>query len=253
MTRGFIRCLWGAGESYATEDFLKKIEQSDLPYDRIIKSMIRRDKIDKDISHCIREKLMEPFVTYVFGKDNFDYIKSLNLECELIDEDPYVYQNSRHKLEALKYAMQDFDEIVFMDWDTKPCKKMDENFWNILNKKGVIQSSLWHFRTPKINYRENYMDNKNIPAGAFIYIRDKTIPCKLIDAWSELGNKWSPEPSLAKVTDDMMGKWKDIYEYWKLYEPEVYHTKCSPYKRLDDYTKDKENIYFLNRGHSWRY
>ena len=144
--------------------------------------------------------------------------------------------------------MEDFDEIVFLDWDTKLIKEIPENLWDELNKKASFQASLWRYKKPKINHRGKRFDNRMCPAAGFVYIRDKNIPKRLMELWKVSPNSWSEEPAFALLTDEMTGGWKGLKTYWELFEPECYKCVKSPYS----YSR-KENACFLNIGKPWSF
>jgi len=208
--------------------------------------MSRRKKMESDIQKCLAMPFLEPFITYIFGEDNFKQLTDMKLDCRLIHKSPYVFEEYRHKLECLKYAMEEFDEVVFLDWDTKPSKQLPADFWEQLNKKSTIQSSLWSYKTPMINHRQG-KENKHVPSGAFIYIRDKTIPEKLIKYWETRYPFYSEQPPMALLTDEMTGGWKGTQTYFDLFEPVAYHSVRSPWRNNMAIMK-AESVCFVNKG-----
>jgi len=247
--RAFIRAFWGGNESdleKSREHLLKNDIR--LPPDN---SVARWNKIKENIKCCLEMPHITPFVTYVFGSNNYEYLTNLGLECRLINELPYCFREYRHKLEVFKYAMKEFDEVVFLDWDTKPTKPLPLNFWDKLNEKEVFQASLWAYRHPKITHRSNAKDNRFCPASGFVYMRDKCIPDKLIKHWENASNQWSAEPPFALLTDEMTNGWKGLDKYWKLFEPECYSCKRSPYR--NDPLKYAKDVCFVNRGNAWKF
>jgi hypothetical protein len=249
MKRSFVRILWG--------DFL----QEDLPslpdlekeygfkFDKENKILIRRFKIDNDIKKCMEQKFIEPFAVYTFGEKNHKQLIDMGIKSVLIHKEPYKYHPIRgvykHKIYAHQYIMNDFDEVVFLDWDTYLTKPLPVDFWERMGKKEIFQASLGKYRTPRINHRKDIQENRLIPTGAFVYMRDKSIPERLVK-YNEGANAWSCEPAFARLTDEMTGGWKGIEKYWELFEPEFYTCKTSPYKFLKDFTKP--NLCF---GNGW--
>ena len=120
MKSSFIRGLWGI-------------------YDNTKKCFERRKKIDNDIKIVLSNPYTKDFMTYVFGEDNYKYLVDKGLKCKLIDKKPIVWdmekEQFRHKLEIFKCGMEDFDEIVFLDWDCLPVKEINKNFWETLRNK----------------------------------------------------------------------------------------------------------------------
>jgi hypothetical protein len=251
MKRSFIRVLWGDADlDINNTEYISHVKREGI-YMPNEHNLLRRKKIAGNIKRAMAVKHIESFVVYAFGKNNKKCMDDIGVPCVLVDNEPYRHRVFGHKIEAIKWAMEDYDEIVLMDWDTKPAKKLPINFWDELNKKEVFQASLWKHRTPKINHRDTLNANQITPGGGFIYVRDKDVPSKLIDFYQNAPNKWSEQPAYALLTDEMMGGWKGIDAYWKLFEPECYRTKKSPYRWLPDkYFKDP---CFVNRGHAWRF
>jgi len=250
MKRSFVRTLWG--------DLLpkwKKMTSADKKKLHIYK--VRRMKMEHDIDRALKLPHQVDFVTYVFGESNYKKIVKLGLKAVLVDKNPVLYERDyyKHKLDALYAAMQDFDEIVYLDWDTKPKKHVDDGIWEELNKKASFQASLWAYKTPKINHREKKIDNRFSPAGGFVYIRDKAIPKRLLELWEVAPNSWSEEPAFSMLTDEMIGGWQGLKKYWETFEPECYKTRSSPYtgSRHKEFHKDPDKIYFTNRGDPWRF
>ena len=225
LNRGFIKTLWGV---YKKERRFK-----------------HRLSINDHFDFLKLNPYEQPFIAMVFGEDNYKQLIDLGFNCRLVDKRPVVWdmekEQFRHKLEALKCGMQIFDEMVYLDWDTQLIKPFPDNFWDVLNEKAPIQASLRQYFQPRIKWREE--DKRKVPCAAFIYLRDKTIPDKLIKIWEEIGRPWSEETVLMKYIENLMGGWKGIDEYWKNFEPEFFHLEggCKIY--TDEMLKTKNNIY----------
>ena len=86
------------------------------------------------------------------------------------------------------------------------------------------------------------MANKYIPAGAFVYIRDKSLPDRMVSLNEAGGNKWSCEPTFARLTDELTDGWKGLQVYWDRFEPQFYTSNRSPYRW--DTVKYNKNICF---------
>ena len=204
MKHGFIRALWGI-------------------HDESHKITRRRFRIDKNISSIKRSKFNIPFLVYVMGKQNYESIKSLGFDCKLIDENPapfdLVKYTYRHKLEIIKYAMEEdgYDELVYLDWDCFPQKSLPTDFWDRMREKGSFQANLQMYHRRKAHWREDEL--RKVPNGGFIYLRDKSFPQKAIYWWERLGKNNSDEPAWARLTDELIGGWKGIEKYWETFEP----------------------------------
>jgi hypothetical protein len=203
MKRGIIRGLWGV-------------------YDRSHRITQRRYRMDKDMKRILCNKYNEPFIVYVFGKENYKSASEKGFNCILIDKEPsrfdLVKHQYRHKLDILKYAMEEdgYDEILYMDWDVIPKKKLPSNYWNVFGKKESFQACLQIYHRRKAHWRTEEL--RKVPNGGFLYIRDKKIPSIAIDWWEKLGKQDNDEPSWARMTDEMTGGWQGIDKYWELFE-----------------------------------
>jgi hypothetical protein len=204
MKRAFIRGLWGV---YSNEN-------------NVIE---RRYKMDADVKQTLENKHSPPSVTYVFGEENYNHLKDLGVEdLKLVDKNPDRYDLSenqyRHKLDILKIALEDYDEILFIDWDCQAKKPLPNDFWEVMGKKEYCQANLQQYKRKKCFWRGKH-DTRKLPNAGFLYIRDKTFPDEIIKCWeANKGN--SAEPPLARAMDDRSGGWVGKEKYWELYEPE---------------------------------
>jgi len=245
MRQGFVRILWG---DFLDENNLRLSElekQYDFKFQKDNKVLTRRFKIEQDIKTSLGCKFRIPCVSYVFGEQNYKQLVDMGCEAVLIHKDPYKYHPIRglykHKLDAYQYIMKDFDEIVYLDWDINLNQELPDNFWNCLNKKEVFQAALGRYKKARLNHRLQPDGNHWCPMGAFVYMRDKKIPDRLVEL-NTGANAWSCEPSFAKLTDEITGGWQGVNRYFDLFEPDFYISKNSPYKNTSQYKKD--NICF---------
>jgi len=230
MKRGIIRGLWGI-------------------YDKSHRITRRRYQMDKDMARIKKNEFNEPFIVYVFGEENYEHATKQGFDCILIDKEPsrfdLVKHQYRHKLEILQYAMEEdgYDEILYMDWDVVPHRKLPENFWDVLGQKESFQACLQVYHRRKAHWRTEEL--RKVPNGGFLYIRDKTIPQRAIDIWEKLGMPDNDEPAYAKMTDNMVGGWKGIEKYWELFEiPFCKLHKGSPYTQERLATKDVRYVHY---------
>jgi len=228
----------------------------------VSKNGIRNGKMRKDIDaikinpYCANDS----FTVYIFGKDNYDLLKSEGFDCKLIDSEPVKYdmttQLYRHKLDIVYEAIKDFNEIVFLDWDCVPTAELPSDFWEVMLKKAPFQANLFQYRTKKCLWRKE--DCRKVCNGGFLYLRDPQIAKDFIDNYEEL-SKWvkkqkknresqgkklrfreealmfDDEPAISKWIDDYSGGWKGIEDYWNRFEPEFCNVKVKsvyPKERL---------------------
>jgi len=118
------------------------------------------DRYPNQIKNAVNDNLNE--MVYVWGTDNFEYLTNLGYTCELISEENYNFdlasdhtfydfKSLNHKLFVLNLALQEWDEILFLDWDCKFVGELDNDFYRLL----------------KDEWGSNYI----IPNTGFIYCR----------------------------------------------------------------------------------
>lgn len=211
MKRRFIHGLWGV---YDASDRLKA----------------RRFLVDKDITNTLNNPYSQPFTAYVMGKENYKVLLDTGIEkkgheVKLISDEPFMFDlvkyQYRNKMEILKYAMNtdDYDEIVYLDWDCVPQKPLPENFWEECMKKGKMQTNLQNYIHKKCLWRPK--GQCTIPNGGFIYIRDKTVPDEAIKWWEMDGiRQQNDEIAYSRMMEDWMGGWDDtaLTTFWDKYE-----------------------------------
>ncbi len=232
MTKSIVRAFWGIN-------------------DASIKNRIigRKFNVDKKILQIKHNPYCKNFITYVWGKDNYSFLKNMGFKCELVYDKPYQWDlvkfQYRHKLEALKIAMKSFDKILFVDWDCVPIKEEDQEMWDILDAKQAFQANLVSYKKAKALWRKTYDQQNKIPNAGCVYMADKNIPQKIISIW-EKNMMASAEPPMAKYCDEITGGWKGLEKYWEMFEILICNThKMSPYAHNKQKQKQK-NLYFIH-------
>jgi hypothetical protein len=229
MKRLFMRTLWGE-------------------YDNSHRITQRRELMDGWLGLIKRNQYNAPFITYVFGEENYKVVQDLGFDCKLIDKNPLPFDaikaQYRHKLEAMRYAFDEdgCDELVHMDWDVFPTKELPDDFWETLGKKGHIQSCLQQYKRKKCFWRKD-RDKRKVSNGGFVYMRDKTAPSEIIKIWERKPGP-SMEPAMSRYLDEQMDGWKGREYYWDHHEPDF----CNLHKD-SVYASDKErnkNICFIH-------
>jgi len=198
VKRAFIRGLWGIYDHKGRRYYK------------------RRAKQDGDIKMISLNKNAQKHITYVFGSDNYKFLTDKGFEARLIDKRPIVWdmdkEQFRHKLEVLYQGLQEFDEIVFLDWDCTECRPLPPDFWERLAQKDPIQGVLRMYHKKKAYWRDS--DHRKIPEASFVYIREKEIGKELNDLWEKMNRPWSEEVVIAKYIDDRNGGWHGLKYYW---------------------------------------
>jgi len=224
MKRIIMRAVWGE-------------------YDNSHRITKRRESMDGWFDLIRNNPHNVPFVTYIFGEDNFKMMEDMGFDCRLVDKNPLPFDalkaQYRHKLEALCYAFEEekCDELVHMDWDVFPTKPMPDNFWDILGEKADIQSCLQQYKRKKCTWRGR-SDVRKISNGGFIYLRDKDAPREIIKMWERSPGP-SMEPAMSRFIDGKMDGWKGKEYYWEHHEPDF----CKLHKDscfLGDKSKSKD-------------
>ena len=205
MSKAFIRGLWGIYE-HEGRRFFK-----------------RRTKLDNDFKLIRLNKNAPKHITYVFGKDNYKYLIDQGFEARLVDKRPIVWdmnkEQFRHKLEVLHQGMQEFDEIVFLDWDCTACRPLPRTFWKQLRKKASIQAVLRRYHKIKAPWRKT--DRRKFPEASFVYVNDPQVTIDLNNLWEKMGRPWSEEKVMAKYIDGLMENPSEewLNKYWNAFEP----------------------------------
>jgi len=81
-------------------------------------------------------------IVYVWGEDNESMFKELGYETRLVSEDLYPYFNTDNtqygnKLIALKLALEEFKEVIMLDWDCYILRPLDTQFYEYLKSRPV--------------------------------------------------------------------------------------------------------------------
>ena len=188
---GFIRAIWGDDERSVTKtraDVVRWKSWTDQPTGE----------------------------TYVWGRENFAFLRQQGIEGILVDERPQVFERCwRHKLEAWRLAAARYQEFIFLDFDIRLIEDLPADFWQRLRQRGMIQANLLQYkRRRRLNRPDS---NRKVPSAAWVYFGDNSIPDKLIDLWTP--TSWSAEVPLALYMDELTGGWKGPHEYASRFEP----------------------------------
>jgi len=202
MKKGFVRGLWGV-------------------YDNSHRILKRRAYTDQWLRRISENKYNPEFQTYVFGEENQQCLKRYGIDSILIDKNPAFFDGvtacHRTKLEVMKYAMIEdgYDEVVFMDWDVIPYKKLPDDTWDHFAKKDIIQACLQQYKNPRSWHREN--EPRKCPNGGFLYTRGEKPLLDIIKEWEKQPDM-SMEPALSKAIDNLSGGWQGREYYWSHFE-----------------------------------
>jgi hypothetical protein len=205
----FIRALWG-----------------ETGYKNINKTLARRDKVGNDVNMVKWNDNAPDFKTYVYGEDNYKFLVDQGFDCRLVSKKPILYSKEgngahyyTHKLTVLREAMKEFDDIVFLDWDTVAGIPVPKDFWDVLRAKGSIQAILRGYKQTKCPWRK--ADRRQRPCASFIYVGDQQISKDLVQIWKKKRHL-SEEQIIALYTDDVVGGWQGRDVYWEKFEPDFF-------------------------------
>ena len=213
MSFSFIRGLWGIPKPDATTNELKT-----------------RVSVIPEIKNWEKDAREIPFTTYAFGSDNKDFLSSVRINAKLLDKRPEVFDNVthiwRHKIEIIRRALDDFDEVVWLDWDCIPVASLPPNFWKRLASGQPYKACLKMHKRAHCRWRVDFEHRRYLPSGGFVYIRGIDTGDWLIRCFDSLG--WegaSDEDAMGKLGDEILGGWKGAREYCLNFEPFCCSTK----------------------------
>lgn len=213
---------------------------------------------------------------FVWGYDNYTKLKELGYDCDLINMQPYDYSIANghtfdhhksliHKIKGIDIAMETYSEILFLDWDVRKVKDIDETFYKLIRERHCdLQVPLYTYPKKAFSYMLNTIqeekmqkffkklklfvdrysyrryDNYILPNTGFFYCCDKTIVEDLLDIIEM--NKLETIPDELSV---FIFSNADLNSYIKNYEPLVIGAKQHGYDWWNEEENDLEK-YKLN-------
>ena len=225
MNSSFIHGLWGI---YSTKNHW----------------WTRLSKCEKDINFHLLNPYRAKTTVYIFGEENYKRTSDLGLTCKLIDKKPIVWdmekEQYRHKMEIWKAGLEDFDSVVFLDWDCIPLKPIPTDFWDVMNQGEPIKTPIYMYHRKHVNRPPN--DNRKVSSASFVYIRGKEHADGMIKLWEESGRPWKEEVILSHYIDILSGEWKGVDNYRK-HDP-IFYQMSTIYP-----DKDKSKLVFGHYNH----
>ena len=222
-------------------------------------------------------------MVFVWGLDNYQFIKSLGFNCTLMSNnstefgEDYLYDSDKymiHKLVAIKCGIDLFNQIIFLDWDCNQLKPIDNEFYKLLGERNTdIQMPLyvypknyskivlddWNDIPPKekeyVLKQQHYLEKYNYdwkssyvtPNAGFIYCSNGEIIDELIEIneTQQIGIA-SEEMSFVEYTKKYCNNLED---YINIYEPYVCNAKTNNHfnqLELNNYISQfmKKDLYF---------
>jgi hypothetical protein len=209
---------------------------------------------------------------YVWGTENLNKLNQLGYDTIFMGEDVDIPRHAFHlKLESLIKGQDDFDEIIFMDWDIKQIKELDDVFYTQLREKEFSMPT-YSYPIEFINLKLEYEWAKSIiadfkkygwryneyiviPNAGFIYSNKSNIPYEL--------NRISKENKISTLTEEF-SMWNfancSLTDYITKYEPKcIYGRPTNTIFQLENIKNKSEielhtlinslmdkNIYFIH-------
>jgi len=216
-----IRCLWGYDTKFDVEC---KCIQS-----------------DKDLYNGIEQIV---FVWDIHNKELMDELGYKSIYMGYSDEYSELMK-FHYKLDALKLAMEMYNEIIFLDWDCNIKKELDDNFIKILQNGNDIQMPLYFYPieilnefssiSPYVKEEQHYYnilfytlirlakwkfnDGLVVPNAGFIYCRNSNFIQTLISIIHSEGLSTNIEELAAMLY--FQKEITSLDEYINKYEPMV--------------------------------
>lgn len=203
----------------------------------------RRSKVKRDIANMLKREFQpEPRIAYCYGQENFDYLTRLGLSTRLADDSPvkdflqsgnrspnesgnvnFGVSMWRHKLEILDLALQEFDEVIWLDWDCWLHAPLPPEFWEHLNNGARLQASLRMYRRRQCRWRNS--DPRKVPSAAWIYLRCRELSSQLLRTHDQYP-LLREEQVMARTIDDLMGGWQGPSAWFDQgYEPFCFYVR----------------------------
>lgn len=172
------------------------------------------DRYKSQIIEAKNDNLNE--IVFVWGTENKNKLEDLGYDCHLISENNYDFsiadnhtftnhKSLTHKIVGIRKSLEIYDEVIFVDWDCRKEKEIDEYFYELIRKKdSKIQVPLYTYpivafemmlndvKDPIVNnfisklreyvdkFSFRYGNNYIIPNTGFFYCSDIDIIDKLL-------------------------------------------------------------------------
>lgn len=188
----------------------------------------------------------EPCLVYCYGAENAEFLRRLGVESIVLSERPVVSFGGeterrpgprgvvnygaamwRHKVEMIRRALANHDEVVWLDWDCMMLEPLPGDFWEKHAAGKSFRLSLLKFLGAPAFWRAR---NQRcfVCDGSFVYCRDRSY----MDAIANLYEKHPCEIDqtlFAMHIDERWGGWKGIEAYrtdgWSLPYHASQHSK----------------------------
>lgn len=191
--------------------------------------------IDKFLED-IKQASTDNTIVMVWGSSNLELLSSLGFECKLlsVDDMSSVDDSDMYhlKLVAMHEAATIYKQILFLDWDTKPIKEMDDNFYQMFFGKRwcaplyCYPSNLSQYAKTDIEVKWGAvidgMMNKHswkkdgyniLPMAGLIFVSSPVITNQLLDIYKNFKLKGLIEEfALYELANCSLGEYIDKFE-----------------------------------------
>ena len=163
---------------------------------------------------------------YVLGKDNARILKDMGYSVALIDSDPVgeIYAGVHfptqflwgNKMLLIRQALEDYDEVSWVDFDIVLQKPLPYNYWQQLGMGPPFQFPLTIQRSTKraASWRHDTPNAKNLVCGGgYMYFRKEERD--LIEDNIEIHKnqpRWTGQKTMSKVFDKRNNGWIGVCE-----------------------------------------
>jgi hypothetical protein len=215
-------------------------------------------------------------VVYVWGEENNEFLKSFGYETKLISKNKCIHCDINNqfiqKLQSFKFAEEDYNEFLFLDWDVKELKPLDNNFYTVL-KTQEFSASLYGYpkeftelknkvddwTDKQINLMDKhcwfYDDVYILPNAGFVYNNKKGFGDDLIKIVKDFNIETLIEEFAIQIYSNMSledyvlnHESKVINGRPEWYSVSVNGTNINSPKRINDYVTKliKKDIYLIH-------
>jgi hypothetical protein len=244
--RKFVYILWGDEKTGIVKPRIKREAQKTI------------NDLKTKFPNLLKQSLF-----FSIGKDAKNFLESQKLYSHIHYSDenyihPIQLNNLYQRHIILSELLNQYKEIISLDWDTWIIKDVDDYFWDFLNSKkgffsGDIQTSMVCYNHVKdeLDHRKKmknpywllkYQQN-TIPCTCFLYIRNKELLKEIMECfykypYNQKGYVYTDENYLVYLIDHKYGikdiRWLD----------ENLHCRVVKQTRLNPYLKSYSNPYF---------
>lgn len=175
-----------------------------------------------DLQQAALHRLGSDVRIYCWGDRNRDEAAKLGIPAVLVDarENVWgsVYPGSmwRHKIEAWRMALQEYQEVVFLDLDIMQLQPVPSDFWTRLRAKSPFQANLLQYACRKAPWRS--VDSRKVPSAAFVYLGHREVP-ETLARLSDEHPTWTEEIVAAHYTDCLANGWQGVDHWATTHEP----------------------------------